>query len=312
MAWQMTEEDEAKTLPSLKRHGTQQMFEQSVSHIFAVNAKTPANSRSRSCRFLLPRRAPSPRLRVLRSPTPAMPSFPQPGSVTICEINRQLIAAESLSDERARETYGKILGAVFSPVPFQADQLVSSPNVEQESEHQGRSNGDSVGRKILGKAFQGFVNMFQPNYVNLLPEVGLHGVSWHQHKHIIAFVSGQNQVTVCDYEDKEGKDCILISESQRDVKVLEWRPNGGKSLAIACKQVSKFPSRVESVYGLHHIQEMLQLAELALHHIWQLFLEDLGINGLWLIFFEVPMMSTLLHSLGALMEDILQSHPISF
>ncbi|CAL1352244.1 unnamed protein product [Linum trigynum] len=167
-----------------------------------------------------------------------MPSFPQPGSVTICEINRQLIAAESLSDERARETYGKLLGAVFSPVPFQADQLAASPNVDQEAEQDGRGNGESVGRKILGKAFQGFVNMFHPNYVNLLPEVGLHGVSWHQHKHIIAFVSGQNQVTICDYEDSvstEGKDCILISESQRDVKVLEWRSNCGKSLAIACK-----------------------------------------------------------------------------
>jgi hypothetical protein len=36
----------------------------------------------------------------------------------------------------------------------------------------------------------------------------------------------------------EGKDpCILTNELQRDVKVLEWRPNGGKMLAVACKQV---------------------------------------------------------------------------
>ncbi|CAN1748960.1 AAAS [Linum perenne] len=160
-----------------------------------------------------------------------MPSFPQPGSVTICEINRQLIADEIFSDDRARETYGKLLGTVFSPVQFQADQLVSP---EQEPELQGRSNGDNVGRNVLGKAFQGLVNLFQPNYVNLLPEVGLQGVSWHQHKHIIAFVSGQNQVTVCDYEDS-GKDCILTSDSQKDVKVLEWRPNGGKSLSVSCK-----------------------------------------------------------------------------
>ena len=37
--------------------------------------------------------------------------------------------------------------------------------------------------------------------VNLLPEVDLQGVSWHQHQHIIAFISGSNQVIVRDYED---------------------------------------------------------------------------------------------------------------
>ena len=37
----------------------------------------------------------------------------------------------------------------------------------------------------------------------------------------------------------EGKEpCILTYESQRDVKLLEWRPNGGKTLSVACKQVS--------------------------------------------------------------------------
>lgn len=37
----------------------------------------------------------------------------------------------------------------------------------------------------------------------------------------------------------EGKDpCILANEYQRDVKVLEWRPNGGRTLSVACKQVS--------------------------------------------------------------------------
>lgn len=37
--------------------------------------------------------------------------------------------------------------------------------------------------------------------MSLLPEVDLQGVSWHQHKHIIAFLSGSNQVIVRDYED---------------------------------------------------------------------------------------------------------------
>ncbi|KAH9675141.1 Aladin [Citrus sinensis] len=142
-----------------------------------------------------------------------MPSFPRPGSVTVCEINRDLITADNLSDDRAKDTYGKVLGMVFAPVPFQSDELASSSPDRQESEQRGREEGE---------------------------EVDLQGVSWHQHKHIVAFISGSTQVIVRDYEDSEGKDaCILTSDSQRDVKVLEWRPNGGRSLSVGCKQVSQ-------------------------------------------------------------------------
>ncbi|KAM4079787.1 hypothetical protein ACJW30_09G141500 [Castanea mollissima] len=177
-----------------------------------------------------------------------MPSFPHPGSVTICEINRDLITAESLSDDRAKDTYAKLLGMVFSPVPFQSNQVVP-PGSEQDTEQQGKG---------LISAFQGIFNdsltrIFHPNDVNLLPEVDLHGVSWHQHKHIIAFVSGPSQVMVHDYEDSEGKDpCILTNESQRDVKVLEWRPNSGRVLSVACKGgiciwAASFPGNAASV-----------------------------------------------------------------
>lgn len=37
--------------------------------------------------------------------------------------------------------------------------------------------------------------------VKSLPAIDLHGVSWHQHKHILAFISGPNHVTIRDYED---------------------------------------------------------------------------------------------------------------
>lgn len=177
-----------------------------------------------------------------------MPSFPHPGSVTICEINRDLITAESLSDDRAKDTYAKLLGMVFSPVPFQSNQVVP-PSSEQDTEQQGKG---------LISAFQGILNhslarIYHPNDVNLLPEVDLHGVSWHQHKHIIAFISGPSQVMVHDYEDSEGKDpCILTNESQRDVKVLEWRPNSGRVLSVACKGgiciwAASFPGNAASV-----------------------------------------------------------------
>lgn len=169
-----------------------------------------------------------------------MPSFPLQGSVTICEINRTLIVAEALSDDRAKDAYGKILGMVFSPIPFQPEQL-GSTGENQESEHQERNNGESVERKGLMKSLQYLVNdsikrMFYPTCVHLLPEIDLQGVSWHPHRHIIAFISGPNQVIVRDYEDSEGKDaCVLSNGAQQDIRALEWRPNGGKSLSVACK-----------------------------------------------------------------------------
>ncbi|KAJ6967822.1 hypothetical protein NC653_035910 [Populus alba x Populus x berolinensis] len=129
--------------------------------------------------------------------------------------------------------HGSHQGMVFSPVPFQPEQL-GSTGENQESEHQERNNGESVERKGLMKSLQYLVNdsikrMFYPNCVHLLPEIDLQGVSWHQHRHIIAFISGPNQVIVRDYEDSEGKDaCVLSNGAQQDIRALEWRPNGGK------------------------------------------------------------------------------------
>ncbi|KAL1075508.1 hypothetical protein V6Z11_D11G368000 [Gossypium hirsutum] len=157
-----------------------------------------------------------------------MPSFPQPGSVTICEINRDLVTADALSDSKAKDTYGKLLGMVFNPVPFQS--------LEDPTQPPPASNAAVSQPKGFGMITSSLKHIFLPNDIDLLPEVTLQGVSWHQHKHILAFISGSNQVTVRDYDDSAGKEpCILTSESQRDVKVLEWRPNGGKSLSVACK-----------------------------------------------------------------------------
>lgn len=165
-----------------------------------------------------------------------MPSFPHPGSITVCEINRDLITADNLSDDRAKDTYGKVLGMVFTPVPFQSDELASSSPDRQESEQRGREEGEGLVSTLHGIINNSIKPFFHPDHVHLLPEVNLQGVSWHQHKHIVAFISGSNQVIVRDYEDSEGKDaCILTSDSQRDVKVLVWRPNGGRSLSVGCK-----------------------------------------------------------------------------
>ncbi|KAI3869506.1 hypothetical protein MKX03_033229 [Papaver bracteatum] len=156
-----------------------------------------------------------------------MPSFPPPGSVTICEINRDLITAEQISEEGGKDTYGKVLGVVFNPIQFEPDNLL--PNIEQaNNDEDNRAKKDSF--SLLTKI------IFPPADVKLLGEIDLQGVSWHQHKNLLAFISGSNQVSVCDYEDSDGKDpYILTNESQKDIRVLDWRPNGGKTLAVACK-----------------------------------------------------------------------------
>ncbi|CAN8279677.1 unnamed protein product [Cochlearia groenlandica] len=160
-----------------------------------------------------------------------MASFPNPGSVTVCEINRDLITALNFSDDRAQETYGKILGMVFSPVSFEY-----GPSSLQEKEGQ-----ECVERKGLVATLQMKVadclkQILRPIDVSLLSEIDFQGVSWHEGKNIIAFISGASQVTIRDYEDKDEKEpCVLTSDSQRSVKALEWRPNGGKTLSIACR-----------------------------------------------------------------------------
>ncbi|KAE8725187.1 Aladin [Hibiscus syriacus] len=167
-----------------------------------------------------------------------MPSFPQPGFVTICEINRDLVTADTLSDAEAKETYGKLLGMVFNQVPFQS--------LEDPTQPPPTSNAAVSQPKGFGMITSSLKHIFLPNDIDLLPDVALQGVSWHQHKHILAFISGSNQVTVRDFEDSAGKEpCILTSESQRDVKVLEWRPNGGKG--GICIWVASYPGNAASV-----------------------------------------------------------------
>ncbi|KAK8473366.1 hypothetical protein PHAVU_001G116600 [Phaseolus vulgaris] len=167
-----------------------------------------------------------------------MASFPPPGSLTLCELNRDLITVDALSEDRANQTYGKILGSVFSPVPFHS--LESDASDQEGATATENTAGESVQRKGPVALLQGLVNtylghLFYPNVVHLLPEVDLQGVSWHPNKHIIAFISAPTQVLVRDYQQSEGNPSILANESQRDVRVLEWRPNGGKMLAVGCK-----------------------------------------------------------------------------
>ncbi|CAI9301461.1 unnamed protein product [Lactuca saligna] len=161
-----------------------------------------------------------------------MPSFPHPGSVTVCEINRDLITAENLSEDQAKETYGKVLGVVFSPIPYQLD-YPASPHPDRGVE----LPVNRLSRLLQAVSYGPLKSLLGPDDVKLLPHVDLKCVSWHQKKDILAFIFARNQVTIRDYGDSgEGKDpCILMNDLQREAKLLEWRPNAGKTLSVGCK-----------------------------------------------------------------------------
>lgn len=169
-----------------------------------------------------------------------MPSFPEPGSLTICEINRDFITADDLSDDKAKETYGKLIGFVFSPIPFRCDNLLADLDFAAESDQQEQQFVRPVWKggfdALKEKLSQSFKHVFSATDNNVIKEVDHQGVSWHPHKNILAFISGRNQVILRDYDNSDGKDpCILTSEFQRDITTLKWRPNSGKMLSVASK-----------------------------------------------------------------------------
>ncbi|XP_071912052.1 aladin isoform X3 [Coffea arabica] len=158
---------------------------------------------------------------------------PSPSAKSI-ETSVLFFTADNLSDDRAEETYAKILGTVFSPVPFQYETLLTVE--EQEVAAAAQTKGGLLSAALQAVSTASLRPLFLLTPVKLLQDVDLYGLSWHQHKNILAFVSGPNHVTIRDYEDSDGKDpCVLINESQKQVKSLEWRPNGGRMLSVACK-----------------------------------------------------------------------------
>lgn len=167
-----------------------------------------------------------------------MPSFPPPGAVTICEINRDLVAADALSDDRAKDAYGDVLGMVFAPIPFQPEALLLASREPAAPAADQVEPADTVPTAGLAATISDFFRrmVFPPLDPNLLEEFDTQKVSWNPYKRCLAFVSGKNQVTVQDFEDSDAKEpCILTNDHQTDVKAVEWRPNSGKMIAVACK-----------------------------------------------------------------------------
>lgn len=168
-----------------------------------------------------------------------MPCFPQPGSVTVCEINRDFVTADSLSDDPAKETYGKVLGIVFSPIAFEADAHVPETEEEaglEEPESDSLASATATLPKLLNAFTSSLKGILLGKNVKCSSEANVQKICWHPHKHILAFISGPNQVVIHDYENSGEESCILANQSLGEMKALEWRPNSGRMLAVASRR----------------------------------------------------------------------------
>ncbi|KAH9565585.1 hypothetical protein CY35_04G085300 [Sphagnum magellanicum] len=191
-----------------------------------------------------------------------MPGVPAPGEYTICEINRDLLTTKDDGDKTAEDSYSKILGRVYPSIAFQphpraagfrncqntveneprdgnpveADKAPStSESIVTAQDEQGSFLSKQINavRKFTSAALQ---SVFQKDSESLTKEFCFQGVSWHEHKHWLAFIAGPDQVFVHDFEDTESRDpAVLTSDLQKGVEAVEWRPNGGSTLSVACR-----------------------------------------------------------------------------
>eukprot|EP00249_Psilotum_nudum_P001292 c13686_g1_i1 orf=43-1449(+) len=190
---------------------------------------------------------------------------PAIGECTICELNRDFLVSKGDADTEAQNTYSKILGRVYPAIPFRLRWTVKGfgvllPHAEEvdgredavldangipstsksRDTFQGNVQSGFLTKQFLAiknAVFRSIQTIFPGPNLELLRKLELsQGVSWHKHKQFLAFVSGVDQVTVYDFEDPESRDPFMLSsESQRSVAAVEWRPNSGATLSVACR-----------------------------------------------------------------------------
>ncbi|KAM7256050.1 hypothetical protein ACFE04_016218 [Oxalis oulophora] len=148
-----------------------------------------------------------------------MDRYPSSSSLTICEVNGELVTVDKLSDDRANETYGKLIGMVLRPLSFPAYSLLLG--IKKMGEPKVITIREEPKEQIT---------VFLPSAINY------QRVTWHTHKRILAFISRPDQITICDFDDLSQMEnpCTLSSEKQRDASIIQWRPNAGKVLCVAC------------------------------------------------------------------------------
>ncbi|KAL3699529.1 hypothetical protein R1sor_017551 [Riccia sorocarpa] len=199
-----------------------------------------------------------------------MPAVPAPGEYTVCEINRDLLTRKDDADKTAQDAYSKILGRVFGSIPFRVNQpengFRGSPNATDYEDDQARESGmpyyeppvpstsdrrgDVIGeddgqggflskqlsraKNYISSTLQGVIGPYPEEQANF-KSARFQAVNWHKQKHWLAFLSG-DQVLVYDFEHAESREpAVLANDSQRGVEAVEWRPNSGATLSVACR-----------------------------------------------------------------------------
>ncbi|CAM6115875.1 unnamed protein product [Calypogeia fissa] len=203
-----------------------------------------------------------------------MAVVPAPGEYTVCEINRDLLTRKDDADKTAQDAYVKILGRVFSSIPFRVTQAEkgssnghgSNSYYEEDQVRDGREGssayldspvpstsereGDVVEEEDGPRGFLAKQLSNAKTYVTSIyhavvapPELQttfnsdrFQAINWHKHKQWLAFISSGDQVLVYDFEDSDARDpAVLNCDSQQFVEAIEWRPNSGATLAVACR-----------------------------------------------------------------------------
>ncbi|KAG0622883.1 hypothetical protein M758_3G131000 [Ceratodon purpureus] len=180
-----------------------------------------------------------------------MPSVPAIGEFTVCEINRDFLTAKDDVDKSAQESYSKILGRLYPCIPYQARDSGARSNlgieedagpVDGDADQLTTSDSEPVG--FFGKQIENAKTFVSTALQNLLSQnnQGSHksysfqGISWHKQRHWVAFIGGQDQVLVHDFEDADPRDpAVLANDTHKGVECVEWRPNAGSTLAVACR-----------------------------------------------------------------------------
>lgn len=101
-------------------------------------------------------------------------------------------------------------GVVFSPVSFNGD-LLSKP----EQAYEELPEEESISRGVMAKLkeiLDPFKLIFHWEVVNSLSMIEGCGICWHPHKHILAFISGNNQVTIHDYDDPGKHEIAFLTD----------------------------------------------------------------------------------------------------
>lgn len=198
--------------------------------------------------------------------------MPSTGESTVCEINRDLLTRKDDVDKTAQDAYVRILGRVFSNISFRVNpseigfrnglgsnscfedqpsdgrgkRLPSyDSSVPSTSEPEGDVAEEGGPRSFVAEQLsiaKTYITSIYHAVVAPRPEPQttfncdrFQSVNWHQHKLWLAFISCADHVLVYDFEDPDTSDpAVLICDSQRFVEAVEWRPNSGATLAIAC------------------------------------------------------------------------------